>query len=87
MILKIFLLAFLINFASSQFLEVRGREFFFNGQRVHLSGPNIAWRSYGFDFGNGQYGTNGPELENWIREIASAGGNSLSKCSKLKVVK
>lgn len=78
MILKIFLLTFLLKVASTQFLSVAGRQFMFGGQHVHLSGANIAWRSYGFDFGNGQYATNGPELENWIREIAGAGGNSLS---------
>lgn len=82
MIARIFLLAFLLQAAYTQFLEVRGREFFFNGQRIHLSGPNIAWNSYGYDFGNGQYATNGPTLEQWIREIADAGGNSLSKCLK-----
>lgn len=70
---------FLINGSSGQFLEVHGRNFQFNGQQVFLSGVNIAWNSYSFDFGNGQYAQNGPILEQWIREISAAGGNSLRK--------
>ena len=27
---------------------------YYNGKKVFLSGVNIAWDSYGYDFGNGQ---------------------------------
>jgi len=68
---------FLINGSSGQFLQVQGRTLSFNGQHVFLSGVNIAWNSYSFDFGNGQYASSGPILEQYIRDIRAAGGNSL----------
>jgi hypothetical protein len=48
-----------------------------NGQRVFLSGPNIAWYSYGYDFGNNQYDNSGPTLEAWLSSIEQSGGNSV----------
>lgn len=84
MFLEIFL-ALLSLFAStsSQFLSVVGRNFIFNGERVHLSGVNYAWVNYGHDFGNNHYTRNGPILEQWIREIRESGGNSLSECFEM----
>lgn len=83
--IPIFFLAFLVQFTSGQYLSVvGGKNFSFNGKNVHLSGVNIAWNAYGYDFGNGQYANSGPVLEKWIREIAAAGANSISECSKAK---
>jgi hypothetical protein len=50
-----------------------------NGQKVFLSGPNIAWQSYGYDFGNGMYDVNGGALESMLQSISDNGGNSVSK--------
>ena len=44
---------------------------------------NIAWNSYGFDFGNHQYDSAGGKLEQWLEEIKNNGGNSVSKSSIL----
>ena len=61
-------------------LTTSGRDFLYNGQRVFLSGANIAWYSYGYDFGNGQYAANSKStLESWLTQIANSGGNSVRK--------
>jgi len=49
----------------------------FAGQHVHLSGANLAWYRYAWDFGNNEYSVSGPVLEQWVREISAAGGNVL----------
>jgi mannan endo-1,4-beta-mannosidase len=67
------------SFVSGEYLTVNGKEFFYGGQKVFLSGVNYAWNDYGNDFGNGRYGSTGPTLEQWIRDVAAAGGNSISK--------
>jgi mannan endo-1,4-beta-mannosidase len=62
-------------------LTTSGRDFLYNGQRVFLSGANIAWYSYGYDFGNGVYQSDVKEtLETWLTMIANSGGNSVRKC-------
>ncbi|XP_046463073.1 mannan endo-1,4-beta-mannosidase-like isoform X1 [Daphnia pulex] len=59
-------------------LTTSGRDFLYNGQRVFLSGANIAWYSYGYDFGNGVYQSDVKEtLETWLTMIANSGGNSV----------
>ncbi|KAI9559836.1 endo-beta-1 [Daphnia sinensis] len=59
-------------------LTVSGRDFYYNGQKVFLSGVNIAWNSYGYDFGNGQYAANSKStLESWLTSIDANGGNSV----------
>lgn len=64
-------------------LTTSGRDFLYNGQKVFLSGANIAWYSYGYDFGNGLYESNSKvTLETWLTMIANSGGNSIRKCSK-----
>lgn len=61
-------------------LTVSGRNFYYNGQKVFLSGVNIAWNSYGYDFGNGQYAANSKStLESWLTQISNNGGNSVRK--------
>ncbi len=61
-------------------LTTSGRDFLYNGQKVFLSGVNIAWNSYGYDFGNGQYAANSKStLEAWLTQIANSGGNTARK--------
>lgn len=60
-------------------LEVRGTDLVYNGVKVFLSGTNIAWNSYGYDFGNSGYNSYGPKLEEWLEMVRQNGGNSISK--------
>lgn len=61
-------------------LTTSGRDLLYNGQKVFLSGVNIAWNSYGYDFGNGQYAANSKStLEAWLTQIANNGGNTARK--------
>lgn len=69
---------FLGALSNAEFLSVSGKDFYYGQSKVFLSGTNIAWNSYGYDFGNDNYANSGPILEQWIREIALAGGNILS---------
>jgi len=66
-----------VPFACSEFLRVQNGRFYYGNNRVFLSGPNLAWYSYGYDFGNREYDRTGPTLRRWIDGIAAAGGNSL----------
>ncbi len=68
-----------VHQCNGEFLRVSGQTLMYGADRVFLSGVNIAWKSYGYDFGNGNYGGSGPTLEQWIRDIANAGGNTLRK--------
>ncbi|KAF4525672.1 hypothetical protein B566_EDAN010662 [Ephemera danica] len=68
----------LVVSAQAGVLQVANGRLSINGQRVFLSGPNIAWYSYGYDFGNNQYDNlSGATLESWLQSIANAGGNSV----------
>jgi mannan endo-1,4-beta-mannosidase len=61
-----------------RFLSVQNGQLTLNGEKVFLSGMNIAWHYYGMDFGNGQYSCcTGSALEDYIRRIKAEGGNSL----------
>lgn len=62
---------------NGEFMRVSGQDLMYGSQKVFMSGVNIAWKSYGYDFGNGNYGGSGPTLEQWIRDIANNGGNTL----------
>jgi hypothetical protein len=77
MLLRLLFLAVCVHYATSNFMTVQGRNFMFAGQHVHLSGPNLAWYRYAWDFGNNEYSVSGPVLEQWVREISAAGGNCL----------
>ncbi|XP_078571602.1 mannan endo-1,4-beta-mannosidase-like [Branchiostoma floridae x Branchiostoma japonicum] len=68
------------------FLSTDGQHFKLNGQRVFLSGVNMAWCRYGSDFGGGlyySYKSSSPcpssksKYEQAIMDIANNGGNSL----------
>ena len=63
-----------------RYLAVENGEFRLNGEKIFQSGMNIAWNQFGADFGNGQYDSfTGVQLEKYIRDIASSGGNSIRK--------
>lgn len=75
-----YLIASFANESSSEFLELKDNKFYFKGQHIFLSGVNIGWHDYGNDFGNGKYEqTSKSILEDYIRQIHAAGGNSLSE--------
>ena len=83
---SLFLLAVLPIIAQAAKLSVNGRDLIYNGQRVFLSGVNIAWNAYGYDFGNGQYESNSRSiLEGWLSQIADNGGNSIRKFAKHEI--
>ncbi|XP_045603001.1 mannan endo-1,4-beta-mannosidase [Procambarus clarkii] len=64
----------LLGSTTAKRLAVSGTDLTYGGEKVFLNGANIAWNSYGYDFGNGNY--NGV-LETWVQEIGNAGGNSI----------
>ncbi|XP_067664085.1 mannan endo-1,4-beta-mannosidase-like [Haliotis asinina] len=59
-------------------LAVQGNHFVKDGQKVFLSGANLAWVQYAYDFGNNLYkGRVQGILEGYIRDLSKSGGNSL----------
>lgn len=78
--LVIFVLAAAVSVSGQRFLAVENGQLRLNGEKVFMSGMNIAWHNYGRDFGNGQYQCcTSATLEDYIRRISAEGGNSLSK--------
>ncbi|XP_052769396.1 mannan endo-1,4-beta-mannosidase-like [Mya arenaria] len=58
-------------------LSVSGSHFVKDGQRVFLSGTNLAWVHYGSDFGNHHYTGVRGQMEHFLAQIQAAGGNSI----------
>ena len=58
------------------FLKVSGTDLTFKGEKVFLSGMNIAWYAYGSDFGNDHY--NCSTIPQYLNELPS--GLSGSSC-------
>lgn len=56
-----------------------GSHFYKDGSRVFLSGTNLAWVHYGYDFGNNQYSGVRTQMERYLSEIHASGGNSIRK--------
>jgi mannan endo-1,4-beta-mannosidase len=80
--MRILLLAISVitGVCGQRYLAVENGEFHLNGEKIFQSGMNIAWNQFGADFGNGQYDCcTGSQLEKYIRDIASSGGNSIRK--------
>jgi len=50
-----------------------------DGHRVFLSGTNLAWIHYAYDFGNNQYNGVRTQFEQVLRDIHNSGGNSIRK--------
>lgn len=67
------------NQCNGEHLRVQGRDFYYGTQRVFLSGVNIAWVYYGWDFGNGNYENTRERLETWLGMVSAAGGNVVRK--------
>ena len=85
--LKVLLLLSLAALGSAR-LTTSGANLLYNGQKVFLSGVNIAWNSYGYDFGNGQYASNSKStLEGWLNSISGSGGNSVRKLIEIDFFK
>lgn len=62
---------------SGEFLHVQGTDFYYRNQRVFLSGVNIAWIYYGWDFGNGNWANTRARYEQWLGTISASGGNTI----------
>jgi len=65
------------NQCNGEFIRTQGTDFYYGNRKVFLSGANIAWVYYGWDFGNDNYAATRERLEQWIRDISNAGGNTL----------
>ncbi|XP_071528681.1 LOW QUALITY PROTEIN: mannan endo-1,4-beta-mannosidase-like [Panulirus ornatus] len=74
MVLLLLLYLALQTPATAYRLQVSGTDLKYKGEKVFLSGCNIAWNNYGYDFGNGGYDG---KLESWVEEIKAGGGNSI----------
>ena len=72
------LVFFLILTVNSFSVSIKNGEFIKNGKRFFLSGANIAWYWYGFDFGENK-SEQGPlrEYKKYIDNVKSNGGNSI----------
>ncbi|XP_059147582.1 mannan endo-1,4-beta-mannosidase-like [Physella acuta] len=58
-------------------LQIEGNHFTFGGQKVFLSGGNLPWISYAYDFGDGQWGSRKSQMEDQFKKLHEAGGNSM----------
>ncbi|NP_001298233.1 mannan endo-1,4-beta-mannosidase-like precursor [Biomphalaria glabrata] len=58
-------------------LAVSGNQFTYNGQRIFLSGGNLPWIQYAYDFGDHQWDSRKGTFENQLTQLKNAGGNSI----------
>ncbi|KAI8798260.1 mannan endo-1 4-beta-mannosidase [Biomphalaria glabrata] len=58
-------------------LAINGTFFTYDNKRVFLSGANLPWISYAYDFGEGQFQYRKAQLENQLKLLHEAGGNSI----------
>ena len=58
-------------------LQVQNGHFTYGGQRMFLSGGNLPWIYYGYDFGEGQWANVKSKIENQIQQVHNSGGNSI----------
>ncbi|GFR71926.1 endo-1,4-beta-mannanase 1 [Elysia marginata] len=58
-------------------LSVSGNHFMLNGEHVFLSGGNLPWIQYAYDFGNNQWAGVKTSMENEMKLLRDAGGNTL----------
>lgn len=74
----VFFLFLLGTGRAQEYLTRSGTELRLNGEKVFMSGMNIAWERYGMDFGDGRYDCcTGAALEDYLERIAQNGGNSV----------
>jgi len=64
-----------IGYASR--LSVQSGHFQYGGQRVFLSGGNLPWIYYGYDFGDHQWNNVKSKIEDQLKQTQAAGGNSI----------
>ncbi|CAG2178766.1 unnamed protein product, partial [Oppiella nova] len=57
------------------YIQVKEKEFYYNGTKVFLSGANIAWNELGKDWGNGKYWEHRAKMNEWLSGISAHGGN------------
>ena len=50
-----------------------------NGERVFLVGGNLPWINYAYDFGNNQWAGVKSRVEDEMKLLRDAGGNTMSK--------
>ena len=74
-LLVLTLLAYLCQDCDA-YLQVKGKDLYFNGQKIFLSGANIAWNKLGSDWGNGKYWGHRDKMNEWLAGISAHGGNS-----------
>ncbi|KAH3776395.1 mannan endo-1,4-beta-mannosidase-like [Dreissena polymorpha] len=67
----------LLKGAYSGRLQVQGSHLVKDGQRVFLSGTNLAWVHYAMDFGHNQYNGVKGRMEQILSELQASGGNSI----------
>ena len=60
-------------------LSVSGDHFVYNGEKVFLSGGSLPWINYAHDFGNNQWAGVKSQVENQMKMLRDAGGNTMSK--------
>ncbi|XP_060595800.1 mannan endo-1,4-beta-mannosidase-like [Ruditapes philippinarum] len=71
------LISLMFNCCDAGRLHVQGTNLVKDGQRVFLSGTNLAWVHYGYDFGNNQYSGVKTQFEQYLSQIHASGGNSI----------
>ncbi|KAK3785917.1 hypothetical protein RRG08_033025 [Elysia crispata] len=58
-------------------LSVSGDHFVYNGEKVFLSGGSLPWINYAHDFGNNQWAGVKSQVENQMKMLRDAGGNTM----------
>ena len=80
----LFLLSLLVqvvaqsNKSNNDYLYINNTQFYFQGKGpIFLSGANQPWMRYGSDFGNGSPAGHICELDDYLKKLSDAGGNSV----------
>ena len=60
---------------SNAYLQVKGKDLIFNGKKIFLSGANIPWIGYDYDWGNGMYWQHRTKMNELLSMLSSNGGN------------
>ena len=60
----------------ASYLQVKDKAFYYNGQKVFLSGANLAWKELNYDWGDGKYQQHRADFNKWLAGLSSHGGNA-----------
>ena len=64
--------------SNNDYLYINNTQFYFQGKGpIFLSGANQPWMRYGSDFGNGVPSGHVCELDDYLKKLSDAGGNSV----------